>query len=251
MHATSVNADSMHAASDRHEIAAIRQSLLRLKSIIAAERFSRALYRHYLTLKAGYREDQLRDRRGRWADEGRGNQPRVRLATRDESPLGPRSLAKIAAELAQRVIDAYRTEQNLWDLFRRRVGTVTTTEVDGLRYFGSNSTAPSFTSTDYRQAEELRKVLIDKYPSIMSTGNLGWRPNDAVFHAEANILMRIARDHGGSLTGREIEIHGDRDLCPSCGIVLPLIGMELGNPTVRLVGPGGNGRTMRNGAWVD
>ena len=51
------------------ELAAIRQGLLRLKSIIAAERFSRALYRHYLALKAGYREDQLRDELGRWIDE--------------------------------------------------------------------------------------------------------------------------------------------------------------------------------------
>jgi hypothetical protein len=46
--------------------AAIRQGLLRLKSIIAAERFSHALYRHYLALKAGYRPNQLRDDDGRW-----------------------------------------------------------------------------------------------------------------------------------------------------------------------------------------
>jgi hypothetical protein len=49
----------------------IRSKLLRLKWQLAALRFERALRRHALALKYG-RADQLRDERGRWADEGGG-----------------------------------------------------------------------------------------------------------------------------------------------------------------------------------
>lgn len=84
----------------------------------------------------------------------------------------------------------------------------------------------------------------------MNTENIGRRPNDAMFHAEANILMRVARDNGGSLAGRSLEIHSDRSLCPSCEDVLPYVGVELGNPVVTFVNPGGIAKTMRNGAWV-
>lgn len=83
------------------DLAAFRQGLLRLRSIIAAEQFSRALYRHYLALTAGYREDQLRDELGKWTDEGEASRSRVRLAAGEKPPLGPRGLARIAVELAQ------------------------------------------------------------------------------------------------------------------------------------------------------
>jgi hypothetical protein len=232
------------------DLAAIRQGLLRLKSIIAAERFSRALYRHYLALKDGYRPDQLRDDHGRWSDEAGSQRPqRTRLAANEGAPLGPRGLARMAVELAQRAIEAYRTDQLMWDMFRQRIGTVSTTEVDGVRYFGSNSTAPSYTDADYREAAAYRDVLVAKYPDIMATNNIGAKPNDAVFHAEANILLRIARDNGGTLAERSIEIHSDRPLCSSCNTALPYIGMELGNPTVTFVGPQGQTR-VRDGGWV-
>lgn len=223
------------------DLAALRQGLLRLRSIIAAERFSHALYRHYLMLKAGYRQDQLRDDHGRWADEGGSQRPqRTRLAANERGPLGPGGLARMAVELARHAIDAFRDEHIFWDLFRRRVGTVTTTEIDGVRYFGSNSTAPSYSSTDRREAEVMRDVLIRKYPDIMKTERIGRKPNDAVFHAEANILMRVARENGGTLSGRSIEMYSDRAMCSdSCPIVLPKLGLELGNPTVTFVGPEG------------
>lgn len=57
---------------------------------------------------------------------------------------------------------------------------------------------------------------------------------DAVFHAEANALMRAAEPNGGTLAGRTIEIRVDRPLCRSCGDILLAIGRQLGNPTARI-----------------
>jgi hypothetical protein len=234
------------------DLAAIRQGLLRLRSIVAAERFSHALYRHYLALKAGYRQDQLRDDHGRWADEGGGARPqRTRLAANERRPLGPGGVALMAAELAQRAIEASRDGHIMWDLFRQRVGTVSTTEVDGVRYFGSNSTAPSYTNADYREAVAMRNALIAKYPDIMQTESTGQKPNDAVFHAEANVLLRAARENSGTLSGRTLEVHSDREMCNSGPVVLPKLGLELGNPTVTFVEPNGERRTMRNGKWTE
>jgi len=41
----------------------------------------------------------------------------------------------------------------------------------------------------------------------------------------------------------------DQALCASCPLVLPKIGLELGNPTVTFVPAVGEPRTMRNGDW--
>jgi uncharacterized protein with HEPN domain len=65
--------------------------------------------------------------------------------------------------------------------------------------------APSYTSVDYREAEQMRDVLVRNYPEIMQTEHVGQKPNDSVFHSEANILMRIARDNGGSLAGHQLK----------------------------------------------
>lgn len=231
------------------DLAAIRQGLLRLKSIIAAERFSRALYRHYLALKAGYREDQLRDERGRWADEGRGPVSRVRLAASERTPIG-RSRLKLFIEAAKKIIEVFRSENLLRDLFNEPVGTISTMEIGGRQIVGSNSSLPGYSNEDYREAEKMRDTLIVKYPKIMQADNIGQKPNDALFHAEANLLLRAARESGGNLAGRTLEVYTDQDLCSSCRTVLPYVGLELGNPTVTFVGPGGTARTMQDGVWV-
>jgi hypothetical protein len=232
------------------ELAVIRQDLRRLKWLVAAERLSRALFRHYLALKAGYRPDQLRDELGRWADEGRGTS-RVRVAASEKRPLGRLSRAHIALEVAKRLIDAFRSENGLRDLFKSPIGTVSVTEIDGKHIFGSNSGAPSYLDKDFREAVAVRDRLIAKYPSIMQTENVGQKPNDAIFHAEANVLLRAARENAGTLAGRSIEVHTDSKMCNSCPEVLPKLGLELGNPTVTFVGPRGERRTMRDGRWID
>jgi hypothetical protein len=96
----------------------------------------------------------------------------------------------------------------------------------------------------------MRDILIEKHPDVMKRDNIGRKPNDAVFHAEATVLFRAARENGGTLTGRTIEVVADRSMCDSCKKVLPVVGLELGNPTVSFVDPAGLRLTMQNGTWV-
>jgi hypothetical protein len=130
-------------------------------------------------------------------------------------------------------------------------GTVAYTEVGGASFLGVNSTAAGYTDADRDAAMRLRDVLLEKYPEAIRSENLGWKPNDALFHAEATILLRAASANGGILNGRTIEIHVDRPMCPSCSIVLPYVSRELGYPTVTFVGPTGVRQTLRNGRWID
>jgi hypothetical protein len=84
-----------------------------------------------------------------------------------------------------------------------------------------------------------------------SAERVGRKPNDALFHAETTVLLRAAREKGGSLAGRTLTVHVDDKLCNNCQIVLPYVGLELGNPTVTFIDPNGLEKTMRDGAWVD
>lgn len=84
-------------------------------------------------------------------------------------------------------------------------------------------------------------------PTISSAG---FKPNDALFHAEANALIRAANENGGSLAGQSLVVHTDRPLCGSCDAVLPVISRELGYPTVRFVDSNGIAETLINGRWV-
>lgn len=130
-------------------------------------------------------------------------------------------------------------------------GTVAFTEVDGRPVFGVNGNAPGYTVSDEAVARDMRSRLVERYPDMMATDNLGHIPNNARFHAEANALMRAVEPYGGTLAGRTIEIRVDRPLCPSCDTVLPLVGLQLGNPTVRFRDAQGREKTMTNGSWLD
>lgn len=132
-------------------------------------------------------------------------------------------------------IDAYRTINNMPDLFGRPdwqqdKGTVAVGKIDGQIYFGVNSGAPGYSVADRNRAMATRDYLADKYPDAMEKGNIGWVPNNGLFHAESTILLRAASDNGGSLANRSIEIQVDRDLCYSCGELLTRLGLELGDP---------------------
>jgi len=86
----------------------------------------------------------------------------------------------------------------------------------------------------------------------MNAENLGQIPNNAVFHTEATCLLRAARVNApGTLAGKTIEVHVDREMCWSCETILPFIGLELGNPEVTFVDPAGHVRRMHNGEWID
>ncbi len=131
----------------------------------------------------------------------------------------------------------------------RSDGTVAYTEVDGRAVFGVNSDAPGYTARDEAMARDMRTRLIERYPEVMATGNIGHQPNNALFHAEANALLRAAEPYSGSLAGREVDVRVDRRVCRSCDTVLPYVGIQLGNPTVRFHDPYGNVSTMRDGRW--
>ncbi len=129
----------------------------------------------------------------------------------------------------------------------KKDGTVALSNINGQIFSGVNSTSPAFTSTDNAAAKSLRKTLIEKYPDVMKTTNIGMRPNDALFHAEATLLLRATKAFGGSLSGKSFVIRTDRDLCQSCVKVLPKIARELGNPTIRFMSSDGSTWTLRDG----
>lgn len=152
-------------------------------------------------------------------------------------------------------IAAYRSANNMPDLFGRPSwpndrGTVAVTEVDGRLYFGVNSQGMGYSAVDRRDAEVWRDRLSSKYPDELSRENIGQKPNDSFYHAEATVLARAARDLGGSLEGRTLVIHTDREMCPtSCPAVLPKLGLEFGNSRVTYTDQNGVSRTMHDGRW--
>jgi hypothetical protein len=116
---------------------------------------------------------------------------------------------------------------------------------------GVNSQGPGYTAEDRAAAIEVRDRMIEKYPEIMDTTHPSRIPNNALFHAEATVMLRAARDNGGSLPGREFDLHVDRRTCDmSCMEVLPYLTRELGYPTVRIFDGSGRDLTIRNGNWT-
>jgi hypothetical protein len=96
----------------------------------------------------------------------------------------------------------------------------------------------------------MRDALLARFPSLQKSDNVGQMPVNAVFHAEATVLLRAARESGGALVGQTLEVHSDRALSNNCEAILPKIGLELGNPTVRFVDKTGRRLIMRAGAWL-
>jgi hypothetical protein len=180
---------------------------------------------------------------GQWTREGGGTG--LRLAARDKSIIGALFMAALHA--AMLTIEAYRSKEKLWDLFGKKIGTVTWTKLDGKDIFGSNSESPTYTNVDRVDAEVMRGTLLAKYPDVMNTKKIGQMPNNAVFHAETTILLRAAREVGGTLAGRTLEIYSDREICNNCEAVLPKVALELGNPAVTFIDKWGRRFAMRDG----
>jgi len=163
-------------------------------------------------------------------------------------------LRELARQNPIDLMDAYRRQQGM-DLFgepiwSREHNSVAICNVDGSPFLGVNSEALTYTDGDNARAEQLRDVLLTSYPTSMTTRNIGQIPNNALFHAETTCLLRAAHGSGGTLSGKVIEVHVDREMCLSCEKILPLIGLELGNPKVTFIDPHGRIRTMRDGRWI-
>jgi hypothetical protein len=184
---------------------------------------------------------------GQWTKAGGGT---AHLAASEKLPFGPNIFSIIFAEAAKRAIEQYRKSNNLRDLFDERLGTVTWARLDGKDIFGSNSDSPTYTRVDRVAAETIRDVLIRKYPNEMATDSIGRMPNNTVFHAETTILLRAARERGGTLAGRTLVIYSDRVICNHCPTVLPKIALELGNPAVVFIDRAGRTFTVRDGKWL-
>ena len=146
----------------------------------------------------------------------------------------------------QEAIDAYRLIHDM----SPGEDTVAYGVVDGVPHFGINSQGPAYKVFDRDAADQMRERLFARYPGLLTTNNIGRIPNNALYHAEATLLLRAARGNDGSLEGMDFEVHVDRPVCNSCQRVLPSLGLELGNPTVTFVDRSGFKRTMRNGSWV-
>jgi hypothetical protein len=148
-------------------------------------------------------------------------------------------------------IEAYRVKERLWDLLgNKERSVIAVTTIDGEDIFGANSDSRAYTSADFAAAKKLRDILVRKHQSKLSAENLGRMPNNALFHAETTVLLRAAERAGGTLAGRTLTVYGDTDTCNNCEIVLPYVGLELGNPTVTFVNPDGTTRSMRDGSWI-
>jgi hypothetical protein len=166
-------------------------------------------------------------------------------------------LAEFADLPPDKLIALYRERNSMPDLFdqptwRLDKGTVAVTKIDGLPEFGINSKAPGYERVDTESADTARRLLIETHPDEMKWRNIGQKPNDSVYHAESTVLLRAARRYGGTLEGRTLEVQVDRDMCPSCDKVLPLLGQELGNPTVTYINMRtGERATMQDGKWIN
>jgi hypothetical protein len=166
-------------------------------------------------------------------------------------------LAEFADLPPDRLIATYRAQNSMPDLFgqptwRLDKGTVAVTKLDGVPEFGVNSKAPGYERVDTEAADTMRRLLIETHPDEMKRTNIGQKPNDSVYHAEATVLFRAARRYEGTLEGRTLDVYVDREMCRSCDKLLPLIGQELGNPTVTYVDlRSGETATMRDGKWIN
>jgi hypothetical protein len=73
---------------------------------------------------------------GQWTSSGAGTGSR--LAAADKPWVGGGAALAIILKIAKELIDAYRSERGLWDLFGHKHGTVAFTTIDGTKVFGSN-----------------------------------------------------------------------------------------------------------------
>jgi hypothetical protein len=160
-----------------------------------------------------------------------------RLAASDKPSPGRAAMLGIMAKAAEKIVQLYRSDNLLLDLFGQKEGAVALTTLDDKNIFGSNSSSPTYTRADRDAANELRDKLAAKYPGVISAENAGYTSGNALFHAETNVLLRAAEANGGTLAGKSLDIYVDRKLCPNCERVVPLVGLELGNPTLTYVDP--------------
>ncbi len=239
---------------------AVEAEIAELRRLLASLRLELALQKLGATCRK-YNPDQPRalagsPQGGQWASEGaassdepRRDDQRVRLAASEKLPLGPLARIKLAIETAKKLIEAFRSENGLYDLFRNKVGAVTVTTIDGKDIYGSNSRSPLYETIDRVERDRMIVRYVEMNPDMEEKAMLMQMPVDAFSHAETNVLLRAARNYGGTLEGRTLDVFGDRQLCNNCEKILPFVGKELGNPTVTFFDSHGEVGTIRDGIF--
>jgi hypothetical protein len=224
----------------------------KFRSDVAWLRFKAALAG--LDRKYGYDPAQHRTPAGNGIESGRwaaDDNSQVRLASLERLP-GPLRNAKLVYQVAKRLIEAHRSENMLYELFDKKKGSVSLTTIEGKDIFGTNRGSQLWDQSDERDWLRLRDNIVEKYFELRQE-NEGELPLNALTHSETNAIVRAAREHGGSLAGRHIEVLTDKPMCTSCPTMLPYVTREYGSPTVTFtyVGPKGLGksRTIENGEW--
>jgi hypothetical protein len=250
-------AELLAIKSELADLIAIRRAWAELQAIkreLAEIRFEIKFRRLLRDLKAGFNPNQPRvpagsREGGQWTNGDGGGADRVRLAAADGPNFGRVSRLKLLLEVAKKVLDAYRSKEGLWDLFGHKVGAVTYTEIDGKVTFGANSSLPSYGTIDRIERDRMIARYAEENPEMAEKARLRQMPVDAFGHAETNVLLRAARENGGTLQGRTLQVFGDRVLCNNCKEILPFVGMELGNPTVTFFDSKGEAGTIKDGIY--
>lgn len=177
----------------------------------------------------------------------------IRLAANERRPGSLVSLlVRTLLHQGLKSIKEYLEKNRLPDLFgdkdKKDDWVVAVTSVNGQVVFGTNSDVWNYPDSDDATAKRLRGILIEKVPD-MNRRHLGRKPNDVVFHAETTVLLRAAKVNGGTLAGQTLEVVVNQPMCNVCKMILPHIGMELGNPVAFFTDVTGARRKMHNGAW--
>ncbi len=172
---------------------------------------------------------------GRWTDD-------AQFTLVADKPSFPRRLGRWGAvvEVLRLAVETFSKENLLRNLFGETVPVVAVTSLDDRHVFELNSDISDFSSLytdkDRALADQFRDSMVVKYPDDMSRGNIGWAPNDALYHAEATVLLRAWEQNDRTLEGKELLVVVNRKMCDtSCPTVLPLLGLELGNPKITFV----------------
>lgn len=207
-----------------------------------------------LRRKANFNPNQSRipagsEGAGRWTDD-------AQITLVADKPSFPRRLGRWGAvvEVLRLAIETLSKENLLRNLFGETIPVIAVTSLDDRQVFGLNSDISDFSSLytdkDRALADQFRDSMVVKYPDDMSRGNIGWVPNDALYHAEATVLLRAWEQNDRTLEGKELVVVVNREMCDtSCPTVLPLLGLELGNPRVTFVDDQNRVKIMKDGKW--
>jgi hypothetical protein len=164
-------------------------------------------------------------------------------------------LRELASQPHGSLLEAYRASNATPDLFGagrwdRERNTVAVATPDGQLFFGANSNAPTYTGRDRAVANRTVDGMLQQFPKTMNRYNIGGEPNNALYHAEATLLFRMRDSLGGTLAGRTFNVTVDRPMCRACELVLPHLGMHLGNPRVSYYDSAGLRGIMHYSEWL-